>query len=83
MIIDQVILIIAETFEVQADQLNPGTNLYQVGMSSLRSIELIVRIEEHFGIFVGEEDLNPDNFLTPQTVARLVENKLKVGEMDY
>nr|QHV07981.1 hypothetical protein C1N82_32820 [Bacillus cereus] len=44
--------------------LDPNINLKDEGLDSLKTIELIVSLEEEFDIQIDDEDLIIDNFLT-------------------
>lgn len=58
------------------------TDLFATGgMSSLFAMELVVHLENEFGVTVEGEDLTLDNFRTVRAMADLV-GKLRGGEED-
>lgn len=57
----------AETVEVRPDQ-----SLLELGLSSVRLIELIMDIEDHFEVSLCDEDIIPSNFHTITTITNLL-----------
>lgn len=51
-----------------------------LGFDSLNMVELIVELEEQFGIVINESDLNPSALRTVEKVYALVE---KYTELEY
>ena len=47
-------------------------------MDSLRFVELLLHIEGHFGVSIGLEDLEIDDFRTVATIAKAVGRRLRV-----
>lgn len=47
-------------------------NLIELGMDSLKAIELVVRLEETFDIMIDEEDLLIENLSTVLDIQELV-----------
>ncbi len=45
-------------------------------VSSLMAIELVMFVEGEFGISIGNEDLNLDNFKSVSAIAELAERKM-------
>lgn len=57
MILEKIQEILAEQFEVSADSINAETNLVDdLGADSLDVVELIMSVEDEFGISVPDED---------------------------
>ena len=60
---------------------NVGQSLKEdLGINSLKTVMMIVAIEERFEIELAEADLNPALFTTVGTVVNLVERYLKAKE---
>ena len=47
-----------------------------IGLDSMSAVELVVGIEEAFGLMIEDEDLQAKNFDTVDALARLVDEKL-------
>lgn len=60
--------ILAETVEIDAT-----TNLKQAGIDSFSTVEIILFIERKFGISIPDEKLLPENFITLQALAAIVQ----------
>ena len=48
-------------------------DLYEEGMDSMALMQLILVLEQEFGVLVQPEDLDRENFKTLQAIAQLVE----------
>lgn len=59
--------------------LDPEALLVSMGVDSLEVIELIVALEDAFGITIPSEMLNPQTFATPATIWRAVEGMRSAG----
>jgi methoxymalonate biosynthesis acyl carrier protein len=55
------------------------TDLFATGMSSLFAMELVVHLENEFGVTLEGQDLTLDNFRTVRAMAALL-GKLRGGE---
>jgi methoxymalonate biosynthesis acyl carrier protein len=55
------------------------TDLFATGMSSLFAMELVVHLENEFGVTLEGEDLTLDNFRTVRAMTALL-GKLRAGE---
>lgn len=55
-------------------------DLSTYGFDSLRSVELIVDLEEHFDIEFDDEELLFNNFSTIDKIVEMVSNKLHVKD---
>lgn len=60
-------------------EVRPGVDaevpLRELGLASLRMIQLIGDLESSFGIRVEDEDVEPENFDTLAALARFVDRK--------
>lgn len=57
-------------------ELSDGYPLIEKGiLTSLQTVELVMFVEERFGITVEDEDMIEENFATLDDIAVLVENK--------
>lgn len=77
---DRIVRILKETLSVvPADaSMNPETALLGkgLGLDSSSTLELIVAIEDDFGIYLDERDLSPQVFETLGSLVRFVESHL-------
>lgn len=48
--------LLSESFNVQKQDINAGTKLSDLGMDSLDCVELMMGLEEEFGVDISEED---------------------------
>lgn len=56
-----------------ADTITQDTDLQDLGLDSMTCVEIVVNLEEEFGITVDEEDLLVENMSTLSLLAGLVE----------
>ena len=69
MILEKIQEILAEQFEIAADSISEDTNLVDdLGADSLDVVELIMSVEDEFGISVSDDDA-----VNLTTVGRIVE----------
>jgi acyl carrier protein len=52
--------------------LDPGARLNELGMSSMKMINLMLAIEVEFDVTIPQSDITPDNFDTIASVEALV-----------
>ena len=75
-------LVLVARFElgVDAGMIANGEAIFDggLGLDSMAAIELIIGIEEAFGIPIEDEDLTIQNFATVDTAARLIKSRLPV-----
>ena len=56
--LDKIIDIISKQLKAEAEQITPGTNIMEdLGADSLDIVELLMAIEETFGVTVPDEDV--------------------------
>lgn len=68
----EVISIISELTFIGLEEISQEDSLVSLGIDSLKSVELIVKLEEHFGIAFDDSDLDPEKLTTVQTVIELI-----------
>ena len=69
MILEKIQKILSEQFDVEADSISEDTNIIDdLGADSLDAVELIMSIEDEFGLSVSDEEAAELN-----TVGKLIE----------
>jgi methoxymalonate biosynthesis acyl carrier protein len=64
----------------QGRQFGADDEIFSLGFgNSLFAIQLVAFVEREFGIEIGSEDLDMENFHSIQAIANLVERKLAVS----
>ena len=74
-------LISAQLFPL-ADDFSADADLYEEGLDSMALMQLILALEQEFGVVVQPEDLDREHFKTLQAIAGLVETKRDDGGND-
>jgi acyl carrier protein len=70
----------SELLQGSAAHVGPDEPLIETGvLTSLQTVELVMFIEDKFGIEIEPELVDEENFRTLNTVASLVEGKLGVS----
>lgn len=67
--------IVAEVLSLDREEtmnLSPETDLREFDLNSMSAVDLVVLLEQRFGIEVEEEDLLIDRLCTPAAIERLV-----------
>ena len=71
----QIVASVAETDEVCA---NPELRLYECQLlDSIRTVELMIRIEEEFGLKISPAEFERENWLTPRKIIADLERRLR------
>jgi acyl carrier protein len=68
--------ILSEVSELKHDcieGLKPGDDLREIGLNSLTSVELIVKLEEAFNITIGDDDLLLDSVSSIDKIMQLLD----------
>ena len=73
---ERIIEIIRDACALKEDNITFETNLGDISLDSLTFIEVIVRIEQEFGVEFDDEDLNIDDWGTIGDVIHYVEGKI-------
>ena len=77
-LLEQVIDVIADTLSVKKEAINEDTNLVDdIQVDSLDMVDLVLAIEQEFGIEIKDEDITPD-IKTIKDVVELLEKYLKI-----
>ena len=71
--IKEIIVTVLELSEDDAKQITEDTELLEYGLDSMTCVEMVVNLEEEFGITVDEEDLLVENMSTISKIKDLVE----------
>ena len=71
---DKITDFLFEILELNPDEvdLERDTNLIELGLDSLKAIELVVLIEDGFDISISDDDLLVDNLATLERIEELV-----------
>lgn len=55
------------------DGLDPQQNLGEAGLDSMASIDLLLDLENHFGVSISDDDLTENSFLNLEEILKLLE----------
>jgi acyl carrier protein len=58
-----------------AEPLTPQSDLFAAGLDSMGIMQLLLAIEDRFGIAIDPADLSRDNFSTAEKISLLVSEK--------
>lgn len=64
-------IISAEILETGPD-FDEHTNLYDAGLDSMATMQLLIRIEQHFGVQLPASKLTKENLSTIEDLARII-----------
>jgi methoxymalonate biosynthesis acyl carrier protein len=67
--------LLAFLHEKTGRQLDASSDLFASGVSSLFALQLVVHLEEKYGVSVGGADLKMDNFRTVDAMVALIERR--------
>lgn len=60
-----------------ADALTPESDLFDAGLDSMAIMQLLLLMEERYGIMLTASDVTRDNFNTAQVLAALLRQRLQ------
>ena len=70
--IKQILSEVSEIKHEGIEDLNPGDDLREIGLNSLTSVELVVKLEEKFNITIGDDDLLLESVNTIEKIIQLL-----------
>lgn len=56
-------------------EIKDETNLFDVGLDSLKAVEFVLEIEEQYGIYFDLEEITYDGFKTIKSISELIQRK--------
>ncbi|WP_159886798.1 acyl carrier protein [Paenibacillus puerhi] len=68
----EIVSTVLKNAELELDHIEEHTDLRNFNLSSITAIELIVAVEERFGIIIPEDDLSIENVNTINKLRHLV-----------
>ena len=71
----EIIDIIAEEGAIDTDEIKPDSNLYDLGIDSLSSLEILVALEAKYDITIAQNRLK--NLNSVREIIRVVSSELK------
>lgn len=71
-IIKSILQQILELDENILEGLNKDTDLIELGLDSLKAIELVVHVEDNFEIMISDDDLLLDNLSSIEQIEKLI-----------
>lgn len=63
-----------------AGELQPDSDLFDAGLDSMAIMQLLLLVEDNYGVMPPESDLTRDNFSTPRDLARLLQQRIDEQE---
>jgi acyl carrier protein len=58
-----------------SETLEPNTDLFAAGMDSIAMMQLVLHMEDHFGVAVQPVEITRERFSTPQSLATFLQYK--------
>lgn len=69
----EIVATVLELSEDVKDTIKEDTDLMELGLDSMTCVEMVVNLEDEFGITVDEEDLLVENMTSISALVQLVE----------
>ena len=69
----EIVATVLELSEDVKDTIKEDTDLMELGLDSMTCVEMVVNLEDEFGITVDEEDLLVENMASISALVQLVE----------
>ena len=79
--IDKQVMECVASFSID-DNISPDDSLMNLGIDSLKIVELMLALEDAFGIEFDSSDLNPTELITVNDLIDLVNRSVTGGEME-
>ena len=78
---EAVVLAAASALNVRPGKIKPGEALFAADkvFDSFSVLELVIRLEQAFGLSIPDEDLDPEVFFSVETIAAYVLDRLNSG----
>ena len=76
----ELLVLVEEHLLDGADGLEPTSRLSDAGLDSMAVMQLLLLIEERFGLWLPEEDLTRENFACIRSLAGAVARRLAVRD---
>ena len=80
--ISRVRKLISTKFLAGNDEFENSESLKDLGLTSLKFVELIISIEDEFGIEIPDEDIDRRRFSTVANIVEYIENRPKEAQME-
>ena len=74
---EELVLLIRERLLETTPDFSETSNLFDAGLDSMAIMQLLLLIEEKYGIMLSDADLSTDNFKSAQQLAILLEMRMK------
>ena len=74
--IKEIVITVLELSADDSDNISEDTELLDYGLDSMTCVEIVVNLEEEFGVTIDEEDLLVENMATINKIKNLVEKNL-------
>lgn len=72
---DELLNIIQTEILDSEETLTPDTDLFEAGLDSMAIMQLLLHIEDQFGVALEPADLSRENFQTAPKIVALIESK--------
>ena len=71
----ELIKILSEDLLDTEEPIQKDTDLFEAGLDSMGIMQLMLAVEDHFGVSIDPVDLSRDNFQTVARIATLIRSK--------
>ena len=74
---EELVTLISERLLETAPDFSETSNLFDAGLDSMAIMQLLLLIEEKYGIMLSDADLSTDNFKSARQLASLLIERIK------